>query len=219
MMNQLRLTPVVLRLLILNVAITFFFAIFKSNEFIADIFFDYFLLWKIDILQYNPGNMGRSLFHPVQLVSHFFSHSLSDMGHLLFNMLSLIFFGPFLEEVLRSKRFLRFYLFCGLVGGLLVTLFDPSPNPVLGASGALFGVGMAFAFYAPEHRISLLFLPFSFKARELMIGLTVISAAFVLMDVADIDGGQGNISHFGHLSGVAAAALYFQIEKYLPFKD
>lgn len=217
-MNQIKLTPVVLRLLILNGAIFFFFAIFSGSPIIDYVYKAYFRLFKLDVLNYHGGTY-REFFHPVQLVTHFFSHSLKDIGHLLFNMMSLIFLGPYLEQALGSKRFLRFYLFCGLVGGLIVTLFDPSSYPVLGASGALFGVGMGFAFYFPNQRLSFLFLPFSFKARDLMIGLTAISAIFVLMDIAEIDAGGGNISHFGHLSGVIAAVIYFQVEKYLPFKD
>ncbi len=218
-MNQLRLTPIVLRLLIINAAVFLIFAIGLVPGWIYD---QYFTLYKWDLLHYAPDRIrdaSRELFHPIQLLTHFFSHSLSGITHILFNSLALIFFGPMLEDTVGGKRFLRFYLFCGLVGGIIVTLFDPSFNPVVGASGALFGVLTAFAFYYPNQKVSFLFIPISFTAKQMVIGLTVISGIFVVLDVLNIDAGGGNISHFGHLSGVAAAALYFQIERYLPFKD
>ncbi|MEO0899745.1 MAG: rhomboid family intramembrane serine protease [Bacteroidota bacterium] len=222
-MNQLQLTPVVIRLLIINGALWLLLQIGLNVQpgLTEDIYTNYLSLWKLDILHYQAEPIRAytsERFNPIQLVSSFFTHDASSLRHLLFNSIFLIFLGPMTERVLGTNRFIRFYMFCGVIGGLIVTLFDPSPSPVVGASGALYGVATAFAYYFPDTKLSLLFLPISFTARQMIIGLTAIAAFFVVMQVTGNEMG-GRISHFGHLSGVVAAVLYFQIERYLPFKN
>jgi membrane associated rhomboid family serine protease len=126
--------------------------------------------------------------------------------HILFNMYALISFGPLVEHVMGAKRFLSFYLFCGLFGTTVTALFDPSPFPVLGASGALFGVLVAFAYYYPNQRIGIMFLPFQFRVRPFILVICAISALLVIADVVGMTIGRG-ISHFGHLAGAAGAAV------------
>lgn len=215
-MNQLQLTPIVTRLLIINIVLYVVLQIALRVDQTATLTFyvQYLALGKINLLQY-PSEGFSTEFNPIQLVGSFFTHSIADIGHILFNCIGLIVLGPMTERVLGPKRFLRFYLFCGVVGALLVTLFDPSQVPVVGASGAIMGVATAFAFYFPTERLSFLFIPISFTARQFIIGLTAISAIFVLLDLTGNDIG-GNISHFGHLCGTVAAVLYFQIERFLP---
>ncbi|MEZ4684692.1 MAG: rhomboid family intramembrane serine protease [Bacteroidia bacterium] len=106
------------------------------------------------------------------------------------------------------KRFLQYYLFCGIVGGILIAFLDPSPVPVVGASGALAGSLVALALYFPNLRVSLMFM-FPMKATTLAWGLGILSAAFVLMDIVNPGAGSGGgISHFGHLAGMVAALIF-----------
>ena len=127
--------------------------------------------------------------------------------------------GPVTERVLGGKRFLRFYLFTGVVGGLLITLFDPSNAPVLGASGAISGVLVAFAIFFPDAKLGLLFIPIQFKARQFVIGLGILSAVLVVGQMFNPAIG-GSISHFGHLAGMIAALLfYFVYERLIKHND
>lgn len=231
-MNNLNLTPIVKNLLIANVVVyvllKFIYPatmhppeqfntlgellmVYENN---IDIKF--FNLFKYDLLGLNADL--PNLFLPIQLVTHFFNHG--SIMHLLFNMMALAFIGPLVEMVMGGKRFLRFYLFCGVMAGILVTLFDPSWARVVGASGALLGVLAAFAFYFPEQRLGILFLPFSFKSRNFALGIAAISAVFVVLSYIDpLSNYGGNISHFGHLAGMLSAVLYGYLERILPFGD
>ncbi len=172
-------------------------------------------------LQEQFKKVGRSLkanqFKPLQIITHFFSHSLTSLFHIIFNMFVLASFGPILEMVMGQKRFLVFYLFCGVIGGILISLLDPSVAPVVGASGAIFGVMVAFAMYFPKQKLSIMFLPFGFEARWFVPAIGIISLVFVVLQYMGIEAG-GPISHFGHLAGMVAAVLFFYAEKYLPFR-
>ncbi|MDX2062963.1 MAG: rhomboid family intramembrane serine protease [Bacteroidia bacterium] len=197
-----RLTPIVRNLLLLNVGVWLVWQFSGDPENLAR----YLLLWKTDVLFPRPDYSPYG-FEPVQLVGAFFSHE--RFTHLLFNMLGLYFLGVAVELVMGSQRFLAFYLFVGVTSTLAVAVLDPTDNPVLGASGAISGLLMAFAFYFPSARLSLLFLPFvSFKAIHFALGLFAFSA-FMVFGVED----QGQVSHFGHLMGMVMGILYFVVER------
>lgn len=164
------------------------------------------------VKQYFPK---ADMFQPLQIVTYFFSHSLTSFTHILFNMLALFFLGPILEMVLGQKRFLRFYLFCGVFAGIMLALFDPSPAPVVGASTAVSGVLVAFAMMFPKQKLYLMFLPFGFEARWFALGMAGISLIFSVMAYFDPTAG-GGISHFGHLTGMLGAVVYFYVERFLP---
>jgi len=211
------LTPIVKNLLIINGLV--FLAL--SLKVIPDsITAQYFLLWKTDVLGLRtflislgmplipPGNF----FEPLQVLTHFFTHI--QLYHILFNMLALASLGPLVETVLRPERFLKFYLFCGILGGILVALLDPSPNPVLGASGAISGVVLAFARFFPRQKLSIFFIG-SFEAEKLVKGFIIISIGLFLLEFMRPGAGAG-ISHFGHLMGFLAGWLYFKVEHYIP---
>ncbi len=155
-------------------------------------------------------------FKPIQVVTYFFSHDVQNFYHILFNMMALFFLGPSLEMVMGQKRFLRFYLFCGVFAGIALALFDPSLAPVLGASTAVSGVLIAFAMMFPRQKISLLFLPmFRFEVRWLALVAVGVSLFFSIAAFFD-PGAGGGVSHFGHLMGIVGAVLYFYVEKFLP---
>lgn len=147
----------------------------------------------------------------------------AGFGHLLFNMIGLFFFGPLVERHLGSKRYLAFYLLCGIfgaimylvlnLGGLVASmfvtgsvavpglLFNSPYTELVGASAGVFGVLMAGAFLAPNAMV-LLFFFIPMRLRTLAYGL-VILALFVV-----ITGGQNAGGEAGHLGG-ALAGFYF----------
>lgn len=118
--------------------------------------------------------------------------------HLLFNMMSLWMFGSGLESLWGSRRFLNYYLLCGFGAGIVIlgwnSLFDSTyAIPTLGASGAIFGVLLAYALIWPDRTIMLLIPPVPIKA----IWLIPLLFALEL-----ISGGRSGVSHVGHLGGV-----------------
>ena len=220
---MMRLTPIVQHLIIINVLVFFILTIANQGmlplpaseiypaEYGKSILTDYFSLWKSDLILNRPYT---GLFKPIQILTSFFAHE--EIFHILFNMLALASLGPPTEMVLRSKRFLRFYLFCGIVSGIALAFFDPSASPVLGASGAIFGVLTAFAIFYPTQRLSLFFLP-PVEARKLVGIIAAVSFGLMLLQLTGRNiGFAGRLSHFGHLTGMGAAYLYFYAEKYLP---
>lgn len=203
-----RLTPLVKNLVIINAAIFVIWFLAQSAG-IPDVNFmaEYFLLWKSSAII----DRQFDFFNPIQILTHFFSHR--SLYHILFNMLALASLGPLVEVVVGSKRFLRFYMFTGLVAGVMIAFFDPATGPVLGASGAIAGVLAAFAYMNPNVELRFFFV-LALKAKHLAIGLAVLSALLVLASMTGRD--TGNISHFGHLAGMAAAVLYFYLEQFFP---
>lgn len=135
---------------------------------------------------------------PWTLVTYMFLHA--GIAHLLFNMLTLFFFGPRVEARMGSRNFLRLYFASGLGGAVLSLLLAPSA-PVVGASGAIFGVLLAFASYWPNERIYLWFV-LPIKARWFVAGLAVISIYF------GASGGVPTIAHFAHLGGFLGGWVY-----------
>jgi membrane associated rhomboid family serine protease len=129
--------------------------------------------------------------------TYMFVHA--GLWHLFFNMLTLYFFGPRVEERLGSQRFIMLYLLSGL-GGAALSFLTPTVA-IVGASGATFGVFLAFARFWPRDRIYIWgILPV--EARVLVLITTLYS----------LWGGTGSmggsIAHWAHLGGYAAAFLY-----------
>jgi membrane associated rhomboid family serine protease len=212
------LTPVVKNLIILNVIIYLLlqFAIPAGFEY-------YFMLFKSNAIPFRPvhsegfdlvfeSGIPVTAFMPIQLLTHFFNHG--GFMHIAFNMLALASVGPMVEVALGSKKFLSFYLFAGLVAGVLVALLDPSTIPVVGASGAIFGVFVGFALYYPNQKLS-----FYFIAMPSRIFVAVVGGVSLLLVVLNYLGSDiaGGISHFGHLAGIVAALIWFFIVPHLPF--
>lgn len=140
---------------------------------------------------------------PWTLVTYMFLHG--GLGHLFFNMLGLYFFGPVLEARLGSRHFLRLYFASGLAGGLLSIAFTPFGQavvPIIGASGAVFGVELAFAYFWPRQQI-LIWGVFPIEARWLVAVMTVLSLWGGLQ-------GGGGVAHFAHLGGFVGGFLYLK---------
>lgn len=152
-----------------------------------------------------------------RLVTFQFLHSPDNLFHIAFNMFGLWVFGPMVEQALGGKRYLAFYLMCGIGGGLLYLLLNliglapiqlplalaVSPKtPLVGASAGVFGVIVACAAIAPNARVQLLFPPIPLKMSWFAYGY-VAFAAFNL-----IIGGNNAGGDAAHIGG-AIAGFYF----------
>ena len=138
---------------------------------------------------------------PWTLFTYMFAHSTAGLTHVLFNMLGLFFFGPRVELRVGSPAFIRLYLIAGVTGGLLSWIITPYA-PIVGASGAVFGVQLAFATFYPRDKIYIWgVLPI--EARVLVVIMTVVSL------YGGLSGG-GNVAHFAHLGGYVGAWIYLR---------
>ena len=138
-----------------------------------------------------------------QFVTYMFLHSVSDPWHIIFNMLVLWMFGSEVERAMGTRKFLTMYFTAGIFAGIFGCLFTPN-NPILGASGAIFAVEIAFAMFYPNSTI--IFFVFPIKAKYLVmifVGITVINC---LMP------SSGNVAHFAHLGGLLYGFLFIRYE-------
>ena len=140
------------------------------------------------------------LVRPWTIVTYMFLHG--GLMHLAFNMLALFFFGPRVEERIGSRSFAWLYFLSGISGGLLSLVFTPTAW-IVGASGAVFGVMLAFAHFWPDAPI-LIWGIIPVPARILVIITTVLAIW------SGFGGARGNIAHFAHLGGYAGAFLYLK---------
>ena len=174
------MTPWVQRLLIANVLMYFL------QQTVAGISS---LLW------FTPASMFA---RPWTLVTYMFLHN--GIGHIFFNMIGLYFFGPRVEQRMGSNRFIALYLISGVVGALFSFMFARY-GAVLGASGAVLGVLMAFARFWPRERL-------------MIWGIIPIEARWLVLIYAALDvfGGMGGqrsgTANFAHLGGFAGALLF-----------
>lgn len=190
--------------------------------FLATIAMD--MVWHVDLAQYlGLHYIGASDFRPYQFVTYMFMHG--SFGHLFFNMFALWMFGNAIENAWGPKRFLFFYLVCGIGAGLTqelvqyIQLNDIVQNyeyvrlnnrsiPVneylnmlttVGASGAVYGILLAFGMMWPNSRIYLYFLiPIKTKWFVLIYGLLELFSGFSSID---------NVAHFAHVGGMVFGLL------------
>jgi len=149
-------------------------------------------------------SMGSLFTRPWGLVTSIFLHA--SFMHIFLNMLVLFFFGPILERRIGSKSFLALYIGGGVVAGLAQIMVFPQ-FPVIGASGAIFGVLGALTILMPDLTVFLLFIPLK------MVYVTLIFAALDLLPM--LSGANDGIAHIAHLTGLAVglAAGYWYREK------
>ncbi len=154
------------------------------------------------LLSMNPGAIaGR----PWGVVSYLFVHS--GIIHLATNMLGLYLFGTAVENRMGSRAFLLYYLYCGIgaaVFSLLLSLVIPQ-SPIVGASGAVLGIAVAFAMYWPDAEILVFPIPLPIKARTLVIVLAI-------MDLVAARFFPGGTAHEAHLGGMLAGWLFFKVQ-------
>jgi len=136
-------------------------------------------------------------FAPWQLVTYGFLHG--GMGHLFFNMFALYMFGLPIERAWGTQRFLIFYFVCMIGAGLvqlLVTSLTGAIYPTIGASGAVFGLLLAFGMMFPNQRLMLLIPPMPIKAKWFVIGYGILTLIF------GMTGTMAGVAHFAHLGGM-----------------
>lgn len=151
--------------------------------------------------------IGTPYFQPYQVITHMFAHG--SPGHLFFNMFALWMFGKILENVWDAKRFLNFYLLCGIgaaVVHLVVQYFMGGFSMAVGASGAVMGVMVGFACLFPNTELFILFIPFPIKAKWAAIGYVLID---LFGGIANSSG--DNIAHFAHLGGALTGFILVRI--------
>lgn len=178
-------------------------------------------------------------FNPAQLITYMFMHSTYDFSHILFNMFGIFMFGSLLERVLGQKRFLFYYISCGIGAALIqegvfairylsategmpaevlqriategaqaihqgknfVDPFLANLNsiinvPTVGASGALFGILLAFAMIFPNMPMYIMFIPIPVKAKWMVLGYGILELSYGLTGIND------SVAHFAHLGGM-----------------
>jgi len=128
-----------------------------------------------------------------QFFTYMFVHA--NFAHIFFNMFTLLMFGPTIEDRMGTKNYLIFYILCGLGSGIFHILITGLGSiPLVGASGAIFGVVTAYGLFYPKNVIYVYFVP---MPAIVAIGLFAIVELF-----SGISGAQVGVANFGHLGGM-----------------
>ena len=232
-------TPVVKQLLIINI-------IFFIGSQLVPVSYDFLSL-------YYPENEN---FESWQLLTHMFMHApLPNLPHILFNMMALYSFGSALEHFWGGKKFLFFYISCGLGAAVLHTginyyYFNEALNiitangfskaevlqllnqgkintqwqeilsesqfqdftsaysgVVIGASGAIYGLLVAFAFMMPNAELALMFIPVPIKAKYFVPGILAVDLFLGFKGGSIFGAGSTGIAHFAHVGGALTGFL------------
>lgn len=183
-MLPIRIPPVTLAIVIIN------FLVFIVQQLEYDYIIMHLALWDL-----NSPN-----FRPFQFFTYMFLHG--NFYHILFNLLAFASFGPALENYWGGKKYLFFYIATGIGAGFIfgvVNYYYLEPAGVmLGASGALYGILMAYGMVFPENEMMLLFPPVPIKAKYmvfLMGGLTYYLDS------------SGHVAHLAHFGGAAVGFI------------
>jgi membrane associated rhomboid family serine protease len=193
------LTPVVQWLLLINGLL------FLGQQFYFGPLVYWLALWPQGLLG-DGLTAGGPQFWPWQLLTYGFLHA--GPLHIILNMYALWLFGSRLEYLWGGRRFAAYYLAC-VVGAALVQLVVSEVNlaqggvayPVLGASGGVFGILLAFGLTFPETRLMLLIPPIPIKAKWFVLIYGVIEL------VAGVTGTLEGIAHFAHLGGMLTGLI------------
>jgi membrane associated rhomboid family serine protease len=159
--------------------------------------------WLLDVFAFQPARVLTRWWTPI---TYMFLHG--GFLHVLFNMLVLFVFGPAVEERMGGRTFGLYYFVCGLGGALLSfgLMLTASSVAVIGASGAVYGVALAYAMFWPDRPILVFPLPMPVKAKWLVIflvGLSLFSAMF---------SSGSNVAHLAHLGGFLFGFIFVRVE-------
>jgi rhomboid family protein len=153
-----------------------------------------------------------------QLVSYMFLHG--DIMHLVFNMLSLWMFGTDLERQWGTRFFTKYYFVTGIGAGILTLVWSISPLPfaeslyysvMIGASGAIYGVLLAYGLYFPHRTIFLLIFPVQARYFVLIAG--------ALTFLYSMGAGGGGVAHTAHLGGLLVGYIYLKGLRWRPLDE
>lgn len=159
-----------------------------------------FALWPWatpDLVRFADGTTLSTGFAPWQLISYGFLHG--GFGHLFFNMFALYMFGLPVERVWGPRRFLVYYFVC-MAGAAIIQLVFAAVTgdiyPTIGASGAIFGLLLAFGMMFPNSTIMLLIPPVPMKAKYFVVGYGLLTLFM------GMTGTMAGVAHFAHLGGM-----------------
>ncbi len=143
-------------------------------------------------------------FHWYQMLTHMFMHG--GVTHIAFNMFALYSFGSALEHFWGGKKFLFFYISCGLGAALANNLvnqyfLNDIFSKAVGASGAIYGLFVAFAFMFPNAELALMFIPVPVKAKYFIPGIIALDVFLGLKGSSLFGAGGTGIAHFAHVGG------------------
>jgi membrane associated rhomboid family serine protease len=170
---------------------------------------------NIDLAIYGGLHYFESpFFHVLQLLSYQFLHG--SFTHLFFNMFALWMFGRVMEQVWGGKKFLVYYLICGIGAGLsqeLVQWWMHSYSLTIGASGAVYGILLAFGMTFPEERMYIIPFPFPIKAKWFVLGYAGIELFLAMSSAGD------GVAHMAHLGGMLFGFLLIRFWQRHPERD
>ena len=160
-----------------------------------------FALWP-------PGGFD-SRFEPWQLVTYSFLHA--NLAHIFFNMFALYMFGGEIERLFGS-RFYALYYFAAVITAAITHLIigawmGAAPVPMVGASGGIYGLLLAFGVYFPHRRVMLLFPPIPLPARVFVFGFAALELVLGITQTA------AGVAHFAHLGGMLGGFLMIQYRR------
>ena len=160
-----------------------------------------FALWP-------PGGL-ESAFQPWQLVTYSFLHG--NVAHIFFNMLALYMFGGEIERLFGPRFYATYYFACVVSAALchlIVTAWLGGPQvPMVGASGGIYGLLLAFGIYFPHRRVLLLFPPIPLPARVFVFGFALLELVLGITQTA------AGVAHFAHLGGMLGGWLMIQYRR------
>ena len=186
------LPPVTRAIIILNVLI------YLLQQVIGDTLQNLFALWPASAPQFGAWQLLTYAFLHEGDLRHF------DIAHIFFNMFALFVFGSPLERLWGSARFSIYYLACVLSAAVIELVVENATNAgavVVGASGGVFGLLLAFAWYFPKEKMIMLLLPIPMPA-WLLVTLYGVMEMYL-----GVTGKQPDVAHFAHLGGMLGGAL------------
>ena len=203
--------PVIKNIMIINVIVFFFSVVAGSIAINGPITLLDWIMQYFALIPFSNGKVYidgmrymTASFYPWQLITYQFLHDTSQLQHILFNMFFLWMFGMEIENMWGAKKFLIFYLLCGIGAGLLQLSLSPGGGPTIGASGAVYGVLIAFGMFFPDRYIYIWFL-IPVKAKYLIAVLVLVE----FMSVGDMS----FVAHLAHIGGALTGVIFILLDR------
>ncbi|MCL1834304.1 MAG: rhomboid family intramembrane serine protease, partial [Leptospirales bacterium] len=204
-----------LKIIFINIAV-FLIQSLKMNDTIPYSIGDYTFESGINMMNYYFGLIPALVvtkYYVWQFVTYMFLHG--SFWHIFFNMYGVMIFGAHIENLWGTKKFLIYYFFTGIGAGITIAVVNFITGgadifiPTIGASGAVFGLLLAFGILFPNAEL-LIFFVLPIKAKYLVF---LYGAIELMSQIQVSSGGSSGISHLGHLGGLLFGLIFFVIAK------